>query len=84
MSSGPPPTAAGEVSETAAWFIALLRPHTPFAEAIVRRQAERAGTSISKLTWAHLTTVGPMVFAAAQMFVDPAKLGNLRRQIGPR
>lgn len=82
---GPPPPgnpcAASQVSETAAWLIALLRPLTPFAEAIVRRQAERAGVPLARVTPDDVATIGPMILGAAQMFVDPARLTLLRREI---
>ena len=68
-------------SETALWLIGLLRPFTPFAEAIVRRQAVRAGIPIAELGREHLGTIGPMIVSAAQMFIDPGKLGHLRRQL---
>lgn len=79
--TGPPVSGRGEPSQTAAWLIGLLRPLTPFAEAIVRRQAERAGIQVTAVTPEHLPTLGPMIVAAAQMFVDPARLGHLRHQI---
>jgi hypothetical protein len=70
-----------EPSATAARLIGLLRPLTPFAEAIVRRQAERAGIAVADLGPEHVATVAPMVLSAAQMFVDPVRLDLLRCQI---
>ena len=84
MTDSAPATGRGEPSETAAWLIGLLRPLTPFAEAIVRRQVERAGIPIAALGAEHLPTIGPMILSAAQMFVDPGKLASLRLQMAHR
>ena len=84
MNVGLPAGAPGELSETATWLIGLLRPFTPFAEAIVRRQAERAGLSVARLRAEDVATIGPMILGAAQMFVDPARLVSLRRQMESR
>jgi hypothetical protein len=65
-------------SATSARLIDLLAPHTPFAEAIVRRQAERAGLSLTLLGEADLPTVGPMIIQAAGLFLDPEVLAQLR------
>lgn len=71
-------------SETASWLISLLRPITPFAEAIVRRQAERAGIPMGSLSREDLPVLGPMILGAAQMFVDPSRLTVLRHQLEGR
>ena len=84
MTGAMPAIDPAEPSETAAWLIGLLRPLTPFAEAIVRRQAERAGIPVSRLTTDHLARIGPMILSAAQMFVDPARLARLRVQMTHR
>lgn len=84
MTSAVPAIDPAPPSETASWLIGLLRPLTPFAEAIVRRQAERAGVPVSHLTADHLPRVGPMILSAAGMFVDPGKLALLRMQIAAR
>lgn len=84
MIHGAPAADQGGPSETAAWLIGLLRPLTPFAEAIVRRQAARAGIPVSQLGAEHLAEIGPMILSAAQMFVDPGKLAGLRAQIAHR
>jgi hypothetical protein len=59
-------------------LIAVLAPHTPFAEAIVRRQAERAGRNLGSLDSADLPKVGPMIVAAASVFLDPDALESLK------
>ena len=51
-SSTPPP-----FSFAALRIVDVLRPHTPFAEAIVKRQAERAGLDPATLTPAGMLTV---------------------------
>ena len=70
-------------SEAARRAIALLMPYTPFAEAIVKRQAERAGLDLRTLDWRELQQVGPMIVKAAAVFVDPGALGELRRHLVP-
>lgn len=65
-------------SHLAQKLIERLKPHTPFAEAIVRRQAERAGLSISKLTDDDMEKLFPMIVAAASTFVDPSIIANLK------
>jgi hypothetical protein len=70
--------ATPEASPTARRLIDELRPHTPFAEAIVRRQAERAGVPVDTLSDADLPRVVPLVVAAASGFVDPVVLARLR------
>jgi hypothetical protein len=69
-------------SRVADQLIALLQPHTPFAEAIVKRQAERAGLDLARLEDTDLVILGPMILKAASTFVDPAGLAQLRRQLG--
>lgn len=80
MSNTPP---AG-FSETAAWLVTFLRPHTPFAEAIVKRQAERAGLLVVALRGADLAKLGPMILAASAPFIDPPALAQLKREIEAR
>jgi hypothetical protein len=80
MDSAPP---AG-FSSTAAWLVALLRPHTPFAEAIVKRQVERAGLALASLGQADLAKLGPMILSASAPFVDPPVLAGLKREIESR
>lgn len=75
---------SGEMSPTAARLVDLLRPHTPFCEAIVRRQAERAGLSVATLSEQDVAKLGPMILAAAAVFVDPAALATLRVQLKTR
>jgi hypothetical protein len=69
---------------TAERLVDLLRPHTPFAEAIVRRQAERAGVSLQNLREADLAKLGPLVYAASAVFLDPPARELLRRSLGIR
>ena len=68
-------------SETAERLIALLRPFTPFAEAIIRRQAERAGIPLRLVNREHLTKLTPMIVLAAQTFIDPADLAEIKWQL---
>ena len=75
------PVLAGS-SAVGARVVALLLPLTPFAEAIVKRQAERAGLSLATLTEADLKILGPMIVSAAAVFVDPDALLTLKRQLG--
>ena len=65
-------------SPTAERLAAELRPHTPFAEAIVRRQSERAGVSPGSMTEQDLQKVVPLVIAAASGFVDPSVVARIR------
>ncbi|MGH7281233.1 MAG: hypothetical protein ACRELY_06905 [Polyangiaceae bacterium] len=67
-----------QISDTARRLVNHLRPHTPFAEAIVRRQTERAGISIATLSEADLPKVVPMILTAASTFVDPTVLARLK------
>lgn len=69
------------LSATAVHLITLLQPHTPFAEAIVKRQAERAGLDLARLHDEHLATLGPMIVKAAATFVDPGALAQIKRQV---
>jgi hypothetical protein len=55
-----------------------LKPHTPFAEAIVRRQAERAGISVTRMNQADLGKVMPLILAASTGFVEPDVLAQLK------
>jgi hypothetical protein len=77
----------GAIADTADWssealrLCELLRPHTPFAEAIVRRQCERCGVAPQFLTAEDIPKVGPLVIAAAGVFVDPTVLTGLRRAL---
>jgi hypothetical protein len=68
-------------SPVAERLIAFLRPHTPFAEAIVRRQAERAGIDLSRMSESDLKVIGPMLVKAAAVFVDPIALTWLKREV---
>ncbi len=62
-------------------LVEVLRPHTPFAEAIVRRQAERAGVTLTALCADDLTRIVPMILSAAHVFVDGAALVSLRKAL---
>lgn len=64
------------------WLVDLLRPHTPFAESIVRRQVERAGLVFETLTPEDLPKLGPMIVNAASFFVDPSALASLKAVLG--
>lgn len=75
MTDAPTP----ETSPTARRVVEVLAPHTPFAEAIVRRQAERARLSMGTLSEADLPRLVPLVVAAATGFVDPEIIARLRR-----
>ncbi len=66
-------------SPAAEAVIAVLRPHTPFAEAIVRRQAERVGLSLESVGQFDLAKLVPMVIAASHTFVDPGVVAELKR-----
>lgn len=61
--------------------IALLQPHTPFAEAIVRRQAERAGINLATLDRADMAKLGPMIIVAVAVFVDPSALKQIKARL---
>lgn len=63
------------------YLVALLTPHTPFAEAIVRRQVERAGLDYDRVTSADVVVLGPMIVKAATLFVDPLTLAEIRRKL---
>ena len=80
MAVAAPPAPAEPTSATLR-ILALLRPLTPFADAIVKRQAERAGLDPAKLTERDLTTIGPMIVKAAAVFVDPMGLTTLKREL---
>jgi hypothetical protein len=75
---GPPFSAA------AIRIVEILRPHTPFAEAIVRRQSERAGLSVAALTPEDAPKIIPLVVAASHAFVDPSVIAELRALIASR
>ena len=84
QSAGKPPLpqgAAGEPSATARRLIDLLRPHTPFAEAIVKRQVERAGLSCAAVVEADVAVLGPLIFAASSVFLDPPARDALRHAL---
>lgn len=72
------------MSPTASRLISLLRPHTPFAEAIVRRQAERLGLSYESLDEADLPRIAPMIVTAASMFLDPPALALIKASLRVR
>lgn len=59
-------------------LIDLLKPHSPFAEAIVRRQAERAGISLKTLNDGDMEKLFPLIVAAASTFVDPSVIAHLK------
>ena len=65
-------------NEVAQRLIDRLKPHTPFAEAIVRRQAERAGISLSTLSDDGMEKLFPLIVAAASTFVDPSIIAHLK------
>lgn len=75
-------TPSTNLSSMAQRLVEELRPHTPFAEAIVRRQAQRAGVAVQTLSESDLHKVVPLIVAAATGFVDPGVLSRLRRLIG--
>ena len=62
-------------------MMALLRPHTPFADAIVKRQAERCGVDLRSLSTVDLPRVVPMILTAAHVFIDPIALDSLRNAL---
>jgi hypothetical protein len=66
------------MSVTASHLVESLKPHTPFAEAIVRRQVERAGLRLEALADADLPRLIPLILAAAGPFVDPIVLARLK------
>jgi hypothetical protein len=66
------------MSDTARRIVRALEGHTPFAEAIVRRQTERAGIPVETMEDADLPRVMPYVVAAASTFVDPDVLRELK------
>jgi hypothetical protein len=68
-----------ELSSTALRLVEALRPHTPFADAIVRRQAERAGVPLGSLSEEDLPNIVPLIVAAASGFVDPMVIARLKR-----
>lgn len=72
------------MSPTASRLINLLRPHTPFAEAIVRRQAERLGLSYEALEEPDVPRIAPMIVAAASMFLDPPALALIKASLRVR
>ena len=83
-SSGAKPTSVrpdGEPSATARVLIDLLRPHTPFAEAIVKRQIERAGLSLGRVLESDLPVLAPLIFAASSVFLDPPGRDALKRSL---
>lgn len=83
-SAAKPPSAGSaepQASATAQQLIDLLRPHTPFAEAIVKRQVERAGLSLAAVTESDLSALAPLVFAASSVFVDPPAREALKRAL---
>lgn len=75
---------AGGPSATAAWLIALLTPHTPFGEAIVRRQAERIGKSLATVEPGDVARMGPLIVVAAGVFLDPPALASVNAALRTR
>jgi hypothetical protein len=78
------PSRAPELSAAALRIVEILRPHTPFAEAIVRRQSERAGLSAAKLSREDIPKVVPLVIAASLTFVDPNVIAQLKAILSMR
>lgn len=72
------------MSPTASRLVNILRPHTPFAEAIVRRQAERLGLSYEALDEPDVPRIAPMIVAAASMFLDPPALVQVKASLRVR
>jgi hypothetical protein len=68
-----------DFSATAAQILAVLAPETPFAEAIIRRQAERLGLSVNALALTDLPRIVPLIIAASQAFVDVSVLASLKQ-----
>jgi len=73
--------AAPLLSPAAERIVGTLKPYTPFAEAIVKRQAERAGLDVASLRDDQVERLAPMILAAAKMFLDPVQLAALKREI---
>ena len=73
--------AAPSLSPAAERVIGTLKPYTPFAEAIVKRQVERAGLDVASLRDEQVERLAPMILAAARMFLDPVQLSQLKRAI---
>ena len=76
--------APSDASPTALRLIDLLRPHTPFAEAIVKRQAERAHLTLASIQEHHLAQLGPLIVQASAVFVDPSTRDLLKRALQAR
>lgn len=70
------------MSPAAAALVRLLAPHTPFAAAIVRRQAERAGLNVATMDDDDVRTISRDIIAAAAVFVDPPVLEQIAQQLG--
>jgi|HubBroStandDraft_1064217.scaffolds.fasta_scaffold92257_2 hypothetical protein len=66
------------LSPVASRVVDELKAHTPFAEAIVRRQAERAGVNVATMSPGDLTKVMPLILAASTGFVEPDVLVHLK------
>ena len=77
-------TQAAAPSSTAAWLIALLAPHTPFGEAIVRRQAERIGKTLATVEGGDVARMGPLIVVAAGVFLDPPALSAVTAALRTR
>lgn len=71
-------------SATATWLIGLLAPHTPFGEAIVRRQAERIGKTLATLEVGDVPRMGPLIVVAAGVFLDPPALATVTAALRTR
>jgi hypothetical protein len=76
--------ASSDLSPLARRLVDELRRHTPFAEAIVRRQAERSGVSIASLSETDLIKIVPLIAAAATGFVDPDVIARFKTLFLPR
>lgn len=69
------------MNELAQALVDALSAHTPFAQAIVRRQAERAGLDPAQLRREDLPRLVPMLLSAARVFVEPAALAALEKKM---
>lgn len=76
--------AANSTQSASEWLVEQLRPFTPFAEAIVRRQVERAGISYESLAYRDLPAIIPMIIKASSLFVDPGSMMRLRLSLERR
>ena len=68
-----------DFSPAALVLVGILRPHTPFAESIVRRQVERVRLTPDAVAHVDLPTLVPLIIAASLAFVDPVVIDELKR-----